>query len=435
MNARCRTPRWTVAWVLLALAAGSPAAAQTLLTESTWGGPDSDVARGGVVAADGSSFVVGMTRSFGANPPNVFILRYAPDGTLVWQRTWEGPLVFFGNDEALDVALGPDGSVHVSGDSEADAFLLKLDAAGNLVWQRKWGAPAGVESGEGVAVAQDGSVYLSGGTSSLADGAFVVKFDAAGNLVWQKTWGIAETESGGDVAVGPDGSVYTTSVVPRPGVDFEFDVVVVKLDPAGNLVWQRAYAAGEIVDGRGGITVASDGSVYVAGALQTSKSNAVDMDVLLLKLAADGTLVWDRTWGGKDGEEPLAVAVGADGNVLFAGGTSSFGADDAYYVQVSPDGKGLSAATWGGAGLESGAGVGAGADGVVSLAASAEAPPYVLAGAPSKTSRARGTLRTPDGAVNDAGGTAVDAGGTLGTPAGSTTYAGSFDAALVRIAP
>ena len=37
---------------------------QTLLTETTWGGAGSDVAEGVASAADGSSYVVGITDSF-----------------------------------------------------------------------------------------------------------------------------------------------------------------------------------------------------------------------------------------------------------------------------------------------------------------------------------------------------------------------------------
>ena len=47
----------------IALAIGS-VQSQTLLTETTWGGAGSDVAEGVASAADGSSYVVGITDSF-----------------------------------------------------------------------------------------------------------------------------------------------------------------------------------------------------------------------------------------------------------------------------------------------------------------------------------------------------------------------------------
>jgi hypothetical protein len=51
----------------IALAIGS-VQGQTLLTETTWGGRGSDVADGVASAADGSSYVVGITDSFTTDP-------------------------------------------------------------------------------------------------------------------------------------------------------------------------------------------------------------------------------------------------------------------------------------------------------------------------------------------------------------------------------
>jgi len=60
---------------------------QTLLTETTWGGAGSDVAEGIASAADGSSYVVGITDSFttdefGNPSPKIFVVKFAPDGSL-----------------------------------------------------------------------------------------------------------------------------------------------------------------------------------------------------------------------------------------------------------------------------------------------------------------------------------------------------------------
>src|ERR1043166_5641818 len=60
---------------------------QTLLTETTWGGAGSDVAEGVASAADGSSYVVGITDSFttdefGIPSPKIFLVKFAPNGSL-----------------------------------------------------------------------------------------------------------------------------------------------------------------------------------------------------------------------------------------------------------------------------------------------------------------------------------------------------------------
>jgi len=163
----------------------------------------------------------------------------------------------------------------------------------------------------------------------------------------------------------------------------------------------------------------------------------VVVDALLLRFTPDGALVWDRSWGGRSGDVSAGVAVTAAGRVLWSGDSNSFGAgsDDAFVLQVSPDGKALDADSWGGAGIEHGDGVDVAPNGVISLGATAEAPPFALLSAPTKLSRPRGTVTTADTPLQAASGTVDDPGGTVATPAGTTPGAGGFDAALVRITP
>src|SRR5262245_50529092 len=61
--------------------------AQTLLSQTTWGGEGSDTAEGVATAADGTSYVVGITDSFTTDPfgtpsPRIFLIKFAPDGSL-----------------------------------------------------------------------------------------------------------------------------------------------------------------------------------------------------------------------------------------------------------------------------------------------------------------------------------------------------------------
>jgi uncharacterized delta-60 repeat protein len=431
--------------LLLLGAAAVSAQALTLVSETIWGGPGSESTQGAAVAADGSTYLAGDTRTFG-NPETpdtalVFVVKFAGDGSLAWQRSWDGPDRFL-SDAVRDVATAPDGSVYVAGATlgiGGDALLLKFAPDGTLLWQQTWGTGS-FESAEAVAVGADGSVYLAGSTREPASGAldlFIVKFASDGTLLWQKTWGTLDgSEEGQGVAVGPDGSIYVSGYTPRPDVNFGFDMSLLKLDPAGNLVWQRTYAAGEGVDSRGGVALAPDGSVYVAGGIFDPRTS--DLNAVLVKFTAEGSLVWDREWGGRSGDDPAEVAVGSDGTVFLVGSTNSFGAgiDDAFLVQLEPSGRAIDARTWGGAGLDKGSGLGVAPDGTVSLGATAEDPPYSFLRAPAKTARVRrATVGTPSIALVDASGTVADAGGVAGTPTGTTTDAPGFDAALVRIAP
>ena len=220
-----------------------------------------------------------------------------------------------------------------------------------------------------------------------------MKFDSLGNLIWQK---ISDGAEGNAVAVGPDGSVYAGGTTPRPGLIGNFDLLVLKITSGGDLVWQRTYASGEVVDPRGGMTIASDGSVYLAGAIQTVKANRADIAALIVKLSTDGDLLFDKEFDGRGGETATGVAVVPDdGTVYVAGTTTSFGAgsQDAFVLHLVPTGKKLlDAVTWGGTGFEEGSGVGVIAGTVALAATTTNPPPYSLLNASAKLSAARGTL-------------------------------------------
>lgn len=90
------------------------------------------------------------------------------------------------------------------------------------------------------------------------------------------------------------------------------------------------------------VTVAADGSVYVAGSFDATAVfgaaqyvSAGGLDGFLVKIAAGGTVAWARTFGGADDEYPYAVAV--SGNSVAVGG--------AFYGTMAPGGDGTTTLT------------------------------------------------------------------------------------------
>jgi uncharacterized delta-60 repeat protein len=424
----------------IALAIGS-VQSQTLLTETTWGGVGSDVADGVASAADGSSYVVGVTDSFTTDPfgipsPKIFVVKFAPDGSLTWQRIWNGTIIRgLGRP---DVAVSADGSVYVTGvtaENGGDAVLLKFETNGNLLWERAWGGPES-DQGFAVATAPDGAIYIAGTATSFGPssaGLFVVKFDSAGNLVWQR---ISDGAAGNAVAVAPDGSVYAAGTTPRNDLG-NFDMVVLKITAAGDLAWQRTYSAGEVVDPRGRMAAGPDGSIVIAGAIQAARQQFVDIAALIVKLTSDGALVFDKQFAGRVSETGDGVAVAADNTIYVAGTTTSFGAgdQDAFVIHLQSTGKKiLDALTWGGTGFETGAGVAVNGGTLMLAATTTTAPPYSLLAASAKLSAPRGTLAIVNGVLADVAGVVANPAAGALEPDGSTTFSGNFEAALVRIA-
>ena len=419
-----------------------PLLAYVLVHERTWGGIDRDGANGVAVAADGSVYVTGVTRSFGAGGEDAFLLKYNASGVLQWQRTYgtAPDAESSGLEIGLDIAVAPDGSIVVLGNyRDGNIFLAKFDPAGNLRWDRTWGGNQ--EGASAIAIASNGTIYATGITFSFghSDGeAFLVSFSADGTLIWQRTWGGEFFDVARGVAVATDGSIFITGeTLFNANAAF-----LVKFTAGGTVVWQREWG----LVGKGGfpedddtdgnaVAAAPDGGAYVVGA---TTGTGVDANLVAVRFDADGNFVWQRV-GGPGFGAALDVAVGSDGNLQITGGV--LGADgnppgNAFVWELSAAGKGSDAVLWGGDDpfqSESGASIAGAPDGAVVVAGVAGASPYTFSRGSKNAKAARtfinviaGTVTTPAGVVNDPVAVVM-------IPAGSETFAGDTDAFLIRV--
>ena len=428
--------------LLLLGVAAMPVRAASLISQTIWGTPDHESSEGVATSPDGSTYLTGI-HIVGFDPSKIFLVKFASNGSVAWQKTWDGPDPFFSNT-TRDVAVAPDGSaVYVTGTSFINpnvAVLLKFNPAdGALLWDKSWGGNA---SPEAVAVGSDGSIYVAGSARlTINQQIFATKFAADGTVVWHRVWNTPESEGetqGQGVTISAAGDVYVAGVTPRlpvPGQPISFEVALLKLDSAGSLVWQRAVSAGETNDARGGVAVAPDGSVAVTGGRFDPRTS--DLNALVLKFGADGSLLWNRNWGGRSGDDAAGVVVGADGSIFVSGGTNSFGSgsDDGFLLRLGSDGKVMDAMTWGGPLLEHGDSADIEVGGNVVIGGTAEDPPYFFVGAPMRAAKDKAILRTPNFPVVSVESGVTSAGGVVEAIAGATNDDPGFDAALVVIAP
>ncbi len=232
---------------------------------------------GYVIDGAGVTYVTGTA---GAGPFAIDVVTTAigPDGTQLWQATFNGPQNGF--DQASAIALGPDGALYVSGDTQgpdffANVLLLKYDAAtGGLLDSVVYSSGPGTsEYGGSVAVDALGGVYVVGGTVGDGTDALVLKFDAACELQWKRTWDGA--------AVPP----YSLDSARHVRIDAHGDVLV-------------------LIHG-------------VTGSNQP--------DFVVVKYApATGATLWTATWGDNGGDTPLDLELDAAGDVYVAGTSGYF---------------------------------------------------------------------------------------------------------------
>ncbi|HCK22884.1 MAG TPA: T9SS C-terminal target domain-containing protein, partial [Bacteroidetes bacterium] len=162
-----------------------------------------------------------------------------------------------------------------------DYWVVKLDPFGNIQWQNTIGGNYN-DFLKSIIQSSDGG-YLLGGYSesdisgdktedssfSLSD-YWVVKLDEAGNILWENTIGAATNDFLNCVIQTTDGGYmlggYSNSGISgdKTEVSWLSDYWVLKLDEAGNIEWQNTIAGGH-ADYLNSIIQTDDGGYLLGG--------------------------------------------------------------------------------------------------------------------------------------------------------------------------
>jgi len=294
-----------------------------------------------IIAADGGYLLAGNTDSKGAGGLDAYLIKTDANGNLQWDKTFGGSA----NDNASALTIAPDGGYLLAGSTtskgagERDAYLIKTDANGNLQWDKTYGG-SGSDFAFAIEIAPDGGYLLAGETRSKGAGsadAYLIKTDANGNLQWDKTFGDSEFDSVVDIATRADGGYVLAGRTSIKGAE-NSDAYLIKTDGNGNLQWEKTYG-GASFDLAYALTIAPDGGYLLAGS--TISKGAGNFDAYLIKTDANGNLQWDKTYGGSEDDIAHALTIAPDGGYLLTGSTRSKGAgfDDAWLIKTDANGN------------------------------------------------------------------------------------------------
>src|SRR3989338_5795020 len=171
---------------------------------------------------------------------------------------------------------------------------------------------------------RDGGYIVAGETRSFSVGRidiWVLKLRPDGTVEWQKTYGGANGDVAESVCETRDGGYIVAGWTRSFGAGKE-DVWVLKLRADGTVEWQKTYGGGGSDEGYS-IQQTSDGGHIVAG--ETRSFCAGKEDVWVLKLRADVTVEWQKTYGGVNVDEVRSIRQTNDSGYVVAGGSRTFG--------------------------------------------------------------------------------------------------------------
>lgn len=191
-------------------------------------------------------------------------------------------------------------------------------------------------------------------------------------IEWQHTYGGSSADVGFSITATSDGGYIACSSTQSNDCDVAglhggMDHWVTKLDALGNLEWARCYGGtnGEMIDRQ--ILESPVGGYILAGNSLSTDGDVTCADTTgqklwLVRIAADGEIIWDRCPAGLPTNSFRAIANAHNGGWIVAGSTWSdggtncgLGQTDAWLAHIGVDGQTLWSRCYGGT-LADGAG-------------------------------------------------------------------------------
>lgn len=261
-----------------------------------------------------------------------------------------------GNTYSNDFTITP-GLINNTHSGNYDIILAKFDSCGVLIWSTYFGS-SNFESGEKIALTNDGNLvftgYTSGVTTPTTSGCFqaqnnggydcfITKITTNGNLIWSTYFG----KSGGDFAfdikvdaydniiVGgttTSTNLYTTVASFQPIHKGNTDAFIARFNKLGQLKWCTYYGGNNSEDIHAlsidnhfniigiGETFSTNLNTSV-GAYQNSKDGS--NDVYIIKLDSSCQRVFSTYLGGNNSDDAWGVVTDTSRQIYIAGHTSS----------------------------------------------------------------------------------------------------------------
>ncbi|HPI55048.1 MAG TPA: PKD domain-containing protein, partial [Chitinophagaceae bacterium] len=216
-------------------------------------------------------------------------------------------------------------------------FLLQGSLFGQITFQQILQQPDSASSLQTFdsKATPDGGYILAGLSSEGSTNVFhpfIMKLNCKGEAQWQKVFGTTQSTA----------NVYTKVIVTQDsgyamisnvGVYTNYNGFAVRLDPQGNILWQKTLNLSSGNDNINDIMQTSNGQFLITGSVKSTP------DVGLVKLDQNGNLIWSKTYGNAgEYDEGSAVIETSDGGYLITGRYISMGTFNAFLLKTDTAG-------------------------------------------------------------------------------------------------
>ncbi|HFA49931.1 MAG TPA: T9SS type A sorting domain-containing protein [Bacteroidetes bacterium] len=217
-------------------------------------------------------------------------------------------------------------------------FIHKLDLLGNQIWEKELDIAHPFYSDRTVVTnTHDGNLLVMSSPQGE-----LIKINLDGDILWSNEITIPDFKAG-EIISSPDNSFIIVGQSGISGTVGGEDIIVIKIDANGNLIWEKRYEHENSQWIREGI-ITSDDHILLGGLLFPNMAGAGSIDFYLLKLDLDGNFIWEITYPDLMGTEDIGgLTELRNGDYAIIGWSDTFSTNGpghgAVARRVSPNGN------------------------------------------------------------------------------------------------
>lgn len=253
--------------------------------------------------------------SFARNPQGAFLrlAKFTPNGARLWARDVSRGTSIVNREEAA-LAIDAVGNAYIGNARNRDMLVAKIGPDSTVLWERTIANSQDWEEVTSLAVDPNGGVVATGVAGSIQGGYRTVKYDTAGNLMWTNNNSGQIGNTLGPAFVKPL-STGEWVVLCTPESTFGVPQYrLIKLDAAGNLLWQKDYKPSPMSDCEAtGLVVDKKDNIIAAGFRVGG-----GVDTVVVKYDLNGNFLWEANYTPSSGISGDVVVDGA-GNITLCG--------------------------------------------------------------------------------------------------------------------
>jgi hypothetical protein len=303
---------------------------------------------------------------------DVLIVKYSTDGDVIWARSIGGTKHDGGR---VTCAIDKEQNIYLTGqfysasfridsfelvnskERGADVFLAKFSPEGKLQWVKSSRGPNGADCAtESCAIDNLGNIVISGWfagsylvfagdtlrkNAAKNNGIFVSKYSPSGNLIWANNYGGAVATS----RVDKEGNIFLAGLFDDSLLTIgnetlynkgDADILVVKLNPKGKVIWARS-AGGKEMEGIRNFCLDAKGNAIVTGSFVsqdwklgdqtlaknnttvTNKKEERTEDMFIAAYSKNGDVLWAKYAGGMGRNAGRSCVSDKHGNIYLTG--------------------------------------------------------------------------------------------------------------------